>query len=172
MMKTTHGKDFNQHGPTAVASEGSALFEILRQDHETLRDIFKRIEQSNNGQIAVRQELFAKLERQFLDHMEAEERFFYTALEQHDESRPKVLESFEQHQVARIVIGTFTSLAVDDERWPAKLKTLGKLFRQHADEEEHELFALAKKVLSPDQLQGITGKVRELRHDRKNPARS
>jgi hemerythrin-like domain-containing protein len=102
-----------------------------------------------------------------LSHLEAEERFFYTALEPHDRARHLVLVGFEDHQVARIVIGNFNSLAVDDERWPAKLKVLSELTRRHVDEEEHELFDVAKKVLRDDQFLGITARIQEHKRESK-----
>ena len=79
-----------------------------------------------------------------------------------------MLESFEEHLVARLVIGAFNSLAVDDERWPAKLKVLSQLIRTHVAEEEHELFKMAKKVLDNGQFLGIVTKIQELRHEPKN----
>lgn len=161
----THRNDVHQAESGSGKSQGKTeLFDLLRKAHEELRDLFKKIGKSSNKEVATRQELFTRLERELLNHMEAEERFFYTALEQVDESRPRVLESYEEHQVARTVIGAFTGLAVDDERWPAKVKVLSRLFRQHADEEE-DLFKLAKKVLDNDQFLGIVAKVQELRRE-------
>jgi hemerythrin superfamily protein len=162
----THDNDAHLEEPGTGGTQGkTALFDFLREDHEELWNLFKKLAKSSSKEVGTRQELFTQLERRLLNHMEAEERFFYTALEQVDESRPRVLESYEEHLVARTVIGAFSSLAVDDERWPAKLKVLSRLFRQHADEEEHELFPLAKKVLNRDQFQGIVIKVQGLRRD-------
>ena len=152
----------------AGKSQGKTeLFELLRQDHQEFKELFKQIEKSGHSQVKLRQELFSQLEGALLLHMEAEERFFYTALEQQDESRPLALESFEEHLVARTLIGSFNSLAVDDERWPAKMKVLGRLMRQHAEQEEHEMFKLAKKVLNNDQFKAIVAKVQELKYDPK-----
>jgi hemerythrin-like domain-containing protein len=165
----SHGNHVHQDETGSVRSQGKTeLFDLLRKDHEELRDLFKKIAKSSNKDIDTRQVLFAQLERELLNHMEAEERFFYTALEQEEESRPRVLESYEEHLVARTIIGTFTSLAVDDERWPAKLKVLSRLFRQHADDEEHDLFKLAKKFLGNGQFQEIVARVQELRRDPKH----
>ena len=67
------------------------------------------------------------------------------------------------------IIGAFNGLAVDDARWPAKLRVLGQLVRRHEDEEEHKLFKVAKKVLGNDQLQGIAARVQDLRRERSAP---
>lgn len=173
MMTKSHGKADkaaeSAESATAAAQGNTELFGLLRQDHEMVRELLKRIEKSSSGQVELRQELFSKLEHELLVHMEAEERFFYTALEQHDESREGALESYEEHQVTKSIIGAFNGLAVDDARWPAKLRVLGQLVRRHEDEEEHKLFKVAKKVLGNDQLQGIAARVQDLRRERSAP---
>jgi hemerythrin-like domain-containing protein len=170
MMKTRLKEVHPEESVTGSAQgKGKALlFDLLRQDHEKIRDLLKKIEKSTSTQVEIRKEFFTTLEQELLIHMEAEERFFYTALEQHDESRARALISYEEHQVVRTIIGAFNGLAVDDERWPAKLKVLSQQIRQHADEEEHELFKMAKKVLDNDQFQGIVAKVLELKRESKN----
>ena len=154
---------------TDRAQGKTEFFDLLRQDHERVRALFKTIKNSTSTQITLREEFFGKLEQELLIHMEAEERFFYTALEQHDEARAEVLVGYEEHQVVRIIIGTFNSLAVDDERWPAKLMVLSRLVRQHMDEEEHELFKLAKKLLGSDRCTGIVAKLQEFKRAPKRP---
>jgi hemerythrin-like domain-containing protein len=167
-MTKTHGTSVHPEGAgTAKATGRTELFDLLREDHEKARELFKGIEKSSSTQVELRKELFTRLEQELLSHMEAEERFFYTALEPHDRARHLVLVGFEDHQVARIVIGNFNSLAVDDERWPAKLKVLSELTRRHVDEEEHELFDVAKKVLRDDQFLGITARIQEHKRESK-----
>jgi hemerythrin-like domain-containing protein len=170
MAHTAHGKEIDKKEPGEGARRAQTeleLFDLLRRDHDSARDLFNRIEKTSNKEIETRQELFTQLEQQLLIHMEAEERFLYTALERYDESRPKALEGYEEHLVARTIIGAFISLAVDDERWAAKLKVLRELVRHHMDEEEHDLFKVAKTVLGKEQIQGITAKVQDLKREAK-----
>jgi hypothetical protein len=163
-MKKTHGTGLGQETSRADSAPGKIeLHEILRRDHDEVRGLFKKLGESASTEVSLRQELFARLEQELLFHMEAEERFYYTALEQHDAARPRILESYEEHQVARIVIGAFNSLAVDDERWPAKLKVLRHLVQHHMDEEEAELFKVTTKLLGGEMLQEIAEKVQGLR---------
>ena len=165
---TTRGKEVHKVDPgTSQGKTEADLFDLLRQDHAKARDLFARIEKTSKKELGTRQEAFSDLEQELLIHMEAEERFLYTALEQHLESREKVLENYEEHLVARTIIGAFISLAVDDERWAAKLKVLWELISRHMDEEEHELFKVASQVLDREQLQGISAKVQELKREAK-----
>jgi hemerythrin-like domain-containing protein len=163
---TTRGKEV--HKVDTGTSQGKTeadLFDLLRHDHAKARDLFARIDKTSKKEIETRQEAFSNLEQELLIHMEAEERFLYTALEQHLESREKALEKYEEHLVARTIIGAFISLAVDDERWAAKLKVLRELIGRHMDEEERELFKVASQVLNREQLQGISAKVQELKRE-------
>ncbi|GFO58900.1 hemerythrin [Geomonas silvestris] len=155
-MGNSAGKD--RAAPEPVLGDG---LDVLRSDHSRIRQLFELIEKTEPAELAERKELFFTLQEELLAHLEAEERFFYTALEQNDEARTRILEGYEEHQLARLVIGAFTSLAGDDARWTAKLSVLKKLITRHMDEEEQELFALGKKVFSQEELQGLSRKVQE-----------
>ncbi|HBA87304.1 MAG TPA: cation-binding protein [Geobacter sp.] len=127
------------------------IFDVLKQDHEKARYLFDRAQKSGKKEIASLQKLFTQLEEELTVHMEGEERFFYSALEQNDEMRDKVLQAFEEHQVAKTLIGTFQALAVDDERWAAKLQVLSEVVEHHMQEEEQEVFKLARKAIGKEQ---------------------
>ena len=137
------------------ASESSSernILDLLKQDHEKARYLFDRIGKSGKKTTANLQNLFSELEEELGVHMEGEERFFYSALEQHEEARAKILEAYEEHQVIKMLLGTFKSLAVDDERWGAKIKVLNDVIEHHLKEEEGEIFTLARKELDRNQM--------------------
>src|SRR5689334_10141508 len=101
---TSQGNGADRKGGGANSPQeksGATLFDLLRQDHDSARVLFDKIERSSKKEVETRQELFKQIEQELLVHMEGEERFLYTALEQHDEAREKVLVSYEQHVVAR-----------------------------------------------------------------------
>jgi len=149
----------------ARESSRSTLFEQLRQEHDSVRGLFEKMAKSGKKEVESRQQLFRQIEQELVVHMEGEERFLYTALEQHDESRERVLAGYEEHVVARTVIGAFTSLAVDDERWAPKLKVLRDLLLRHMAEEEGELFPRAEELLAREQLEGIADKMQQLKRE-------
>ncbi|GFO67670.1 hemerythrin [Geomonas limicola] len=158
-MGNSQGKDIaaREHVP------GEGLDLLLRSDHSRIRQLFDEIEKTEPAELAERKELFFTLQEELLAHLEAEERFFYTALEHNDVARARVLVGYEEHQVVRQLIGAFTSLAGDDARWSAKLSVLKKLITRHMEEEEEELFALGNEVFSQEELRGIAGKVQEVK---------
>ena len=147
------------------------IIELIKQDHEKARYLFDKASKSGRREVAALQKLFSQLEEELEVHMQGEERFLYPVLERHEEARGQVLESFEEHQVARTLLGTFQSLAVDDERWGAKLKVLNEVVEHHMEEEEREVFKLARKVLDKNQLQEMAVQFQKHKREGRKPSR-
>lgn len=147
------------------------IFEVLKQDHEKARYLFDKALKAGRTQVATLQKLFAELEEELQVHMEGEERFFYTALEQNEEMRDKVLQAYEEHQVAKTLLGTFQALAVDDERWSAKMQVLSEIVEHHMQEEEREIFKLARKVLDKDRQHEIALSFQKSKREGRKPSR-
>jgi iron-sulfur cluster repair protein YtfE (RIC family) len=147
------------------------IFELLKQDHEKARYLFDKALKCSRKETGALQKLFSQIEEELEIHMEGEERFLYSALEQDDESRAKVLESYEEHQLVKALIGTFNSLAVDDERWMAKLCVLNQVIERHMQEEEARLFKMATKALDRDQIQAIALQFQRHKSEGRKPLR-
>lgn len=147
------------------------IFDVLKQDHEKARYLFDKAEKAGKKEISTLQKLFSQLEEELELHMEAEERFFYSALEQDQEMRDKVLQAFEEHQVAKTMLGTFQALAVDDERWVAKMKVLGEIVEHHMQEEEREVFKMARKALGKEQQHEIAMAFQRSKREGRKPSR-
>ena len=95
--------------------------------------------------------------------MELEEKFFYPVLEQNEASADKALESYEEHHVAKMVLGEFSGLDVEDDRWMAKFKVLQEIVSHHLQEEEKNVFKMVKKVMEPDQIKQITEQIQQMK---------
>lgn len=148
---------------SAANTQETDLIELLKKEHEQLLARFKRIEKSSKKEIR----LFGQLENDLKTHMEGEERFFYTLLEQHQQARQRVLESYEEHYLSKLVFSTFNSQALDEERWAAKIKVLMEFLEHHMKEEETQLFPLAPNLLKKEELQRISEQYLGLRNENK-----
>lgn len=153
------------------SNEERNIIDLLKQDHEKTRYLFDKLQKSGRSAVSTLEKLFTQLEEELLIHMEGEERFFYPALEKSEETRDKVLESYEEHQVAKTLLGSFTSLAVDDERWMPKLKVLHEVVEHHLQEEEKEVFKLAKKALDKTQMQEMAVQFQRHKREGRKPSR-
>ena len=129
--------------------------EMLERDHRRLEELFekgeKTTERAAKGRMALLDTLKAELEM----HELMEEKVLYPALKSHREAREIVLEGYQEHHVADLLVKELERLPPTDERWGAKFKVLKENLEHHIEEEEGEMFRTARAVLGREQLQSL-----------------
>lgn len=123
----------------------SDIFERLEQDHTEMREMFSQLSEQFDDK------LFEKLETELIGHSRAEEEVFYDAVVDNETIRQHVLEGYEEHHVADLVLRELTANEKGTERWMAKLSVLQENVEHHITEEEGEVFDRARQIVSPDQ---------------------
>ena len=88
-------------------------------------------------------------------HELIEERILYPALKAHKQARQIVLEGYQEHHLADLIVSELRALAKDDEKWGAKFKVLKENVEHHIEEEESKMFRTARAVLSRDALNDL-----------------
>jgi hypothetical protein len=79
-------------------------FELLKKGHETVADLFKRIESaSGKAKLGVFKQIKSELDL----HTHIEETIFYPALEKANETRDLTLEAYEEHTVVKDLLGQY-----------------------------------------------------------------
>ena len=68
------------------------------------------------------------------------------------EAKDIVLEGFQEHHVADLIVKELHTTALDNERWGAKFKVLKENIEHHIQEEEGPMFRTARGVMSRDEL--------------------
>lgn len=120
--------------------------ELLKKQHREVKGLFRQVKKASDtrGRRAGMDEIAAKLEA----HMRIEEEIFYPAVQEIGTKKAEeiVLEAFEEHHVAALVLGELPSVDPKDERFEAKMTVLEELIEHHVEEEEEEMFALAEKL--------------------------
>jgi hemerythrin-like domain-containing protein len=98
-----------------------------------------------------------KLEQQLVPHIKAEEKVFYKQMKQaaDEDQAPRVLEGYEEHRLTRKALKRLKKADVDDPKWEARCKVLKELIEHHIEEEESELFDLARNLLEAEGLEEI-----------------
>ena len=135
------------------------FFDLLKQDHDKVKDIFQQIEEDEDGEN--REELFAGLQSELQTHIDLEEKLVYPVMQQSEELREKILEAYEEHNVAKHVLNECSNLDLEDERWEAKCSVLREIVNHHLQEEEKNLFNMAKKALEKEKIQDITNQIQQ-----------
>lgn len=124
-------------------------FELLRKDHEVVKQIMDGLGRTGGESTAeARERSFLRLEEELTLHAHLEETIFYPALEREARTRDLVFKAFEEHHVVEVLLEELGRLPVDEEQWTAKLRVLIDGVERHIREEEGELLPAAEEVLS------------------------
>ncbi|MCX2744163.1 hemerythrin domain-containing protein [Mangrovivirga sp. M17] len=139
------------------------IFETIREDHEkqrTLLDILVKTEGDSEG----RREIFEKIDKELINHAEAEEKYFYVPLMQADMTRDKSRHSIAEHHDIEELVEELRETDFSSPGWLATAKKLKHQVIHHLDEEEHEVFQMAGKVLTDAQKNELAASFREMRN--------
>lgn len=123
------------------------IFEALRKDHEIQRDLLDQLVETS-GDTKKRDYLFKELKVELEVHAEGEERHFYIPLIDSDKTQTKARHSIAEHHEIDELIEQLEKTDYDSSAWLKIAKKLQEKVIHHLDEEEHEVFQMAGKVLS------------------------
>lgn len=140
--------------------------QILERDHRRFEELLKQGGDTTERARTARRELLATLTSELKAHELMEEEVLYPALKSHPEARDIVLEGYEEHHVADLIVEELHQVTTDDEKWGAKFKVLKESLEHHIAEEEGEMFKTARGIFSAEQLQALAGRMLALRRER------
>jgi hemerythrin-like domain-containing protein len=128
---------------------------LLEQDHRRFEKLLKAGEDTTTRAVKKRKELLDTLAAELVAHEDKEEKLLYPALKRHKEARDIVLEGYQEHHIADILVDELKMMPPTDERWGAKFKVLKESLEHHIEEEEGDMFKTARSVLGRDRLEEI-----------------
>ena len=144
---------------------------LLESDHRRFEDLMKKGEETTERAVKGRTALLDTLTAALDVHELIEEKILYPALKPHAETRDIVLEGFQEHHVADVLVKELHEVAKDDEQWGAKFKVLQESLEHHIKEEEGTMFPGARKVLSAEELKELGARMRKLKaEEERRPA--
>jgi len=123
---------------------------LLKNDHKTVEDLFKRFEKLGPRAVKSKQDIVERMIRELSIHAAIEEMFFYPAVREAVEQAEvddMVLESLEEHHIVKWVLSELEGMPADHERFDAKVTVLMENVRHHVKEEEKDLFPQVSKLL-------------------------
>ncbi len=144
-------------------SRGSDGLDLLERDHRQLEALLKQGVETDEYSLADRQAILKQLARELTVHEQLEEKVLYPVLKSHAEAKDIVLEGYQEHHVADVLLRELQELPPSDERWGAKLKVLQESLDHHIGEEEGEMFNTARAILSREQLDDIGARMEAMR---------
>lgn len=142
---------------------------LLRDDHKAIRKLFREFEKAGSDAHATKGRLVDKIIEALTVHTYIENEGMYPDVrELVPDLEDDILESYEEHHVADILVTELAAMKPEDERFTAKATVLIENVDHHIDEEEDEWFSKVREKLGRKQLQDIGTKMIELR--KKAPA--
>jgi hemerythrin-like domain-containing protein len=143
---------------------------ILKDEHKQIRQTFREFEKAGHRAQKRQQELVDRIIELLTVHTYIENEVMYPRVQQLlPDLRDDVLESYEEHHVADVLVMELASMDADDERFVAKTTVLIESVEHHMKEEEDEWFPQVRDGLGRKQLQEIGAEM--LRAREKAPRR-
>ncbi|WP_322522152.1 hemerythrin domain-containing protein [Guyparkeria halophila] len=135
------------------------IFEALREDHDTQRDLLARLVETE-GNTQTRRDLLRLTRNALVHHEVAEERYFYTPLMEADLTQEQARHSIAEHHEIDELIKTLESTDPSATAWLGHARKLQELVTHHLDEEEHQVFQQAGKVLGDEEKRDLARRYR------------
>jgi hemerythrin superfamily protein len=141
--------------------------ELLKTDHQTVKELFKKAEKTEDAKQQKR--LFEQIKTELETHTRIEESIFYPAMEERDELKDMVLESLEEHKQVKTLLREMDNLTSDSEKFEPKLKVLMENVEHHAEEEEEgKMFPKVRKLFDKAELEKLGEELEAAKRERKS----
>lgn len=119
---------------------------MLTSEHREVADLFKQYEALGDRAKAGRKRLADQICTALTLHAMVEEEIFYPAVREAGKQAEEMIdEAVVEHASAKDLIAQIEEMDPEDELYDAKVKVLSEQIEHHVQEEEKEMFPLARK---------------------------
>jgi hemerythrin superfamily protein len=129
---------------------------LLKNDHKEILKTFRDFEKAGPTAYAAKGKLVDRIIELLTVHTYIENEVMYPRVRALlPEVEDDVLESYEEHHVADLLVVELSAMKPDDERFAAKTTVLIENVRHHIEEEEQEWFPKVREGLGRKALQDL-----------------
>jgi hemerythrin-like domain-containing protein len=137
---------------------------MLKDDHKEILQAFKDFENAGEDAVKTKGGLVDRIIELLTVHTYIENEVMYPRVrELVPDLEDDVLESYEEHHVADVLVMELVAMKPTDERFDAKTTVLIENVRHHIEEEESEWFPKVREALGRKALQEIGEELAEAR---------
>ncbi|WP_395659807.1 hemerythrin domain-containing protein [Nocardioides sp.] len=137
---------------------------LLKDDHKAILKAFRDFEDAGENAHKTKGDLVDKIIELLTVHTYLENEVMYPRVrELVPDLEDDVLESYEEHHVADLLVMELTTMKPTDERFTAKTTVLIENVRHHIEEEEDEWFPQVREALGRKTLQEIGAEMEQAR---------
>jgi iron-sulfur cluster repair protein YtfE (RIC family) len=127
---------------------------LLKDEHKEIRKTFRAFEKAGDQAYAAKGRLVDRIIELLTVHTYIENEIMYPRVRALlPDLEDDILESYEEHHVADVLVLELSAMKPDDERFTAKTTVLIENVEHHMDEEEQEWFPQVRSGLGRKQLQ-------------------
>jgi hemerythrin superfamily protein len=114
---------------------------LLKEDHKQVRKLFRQFEKAGEDATATKDRVARQILEELTVHTYIENECMYPEVRMLlPEVEDDVLESYEEHHVADLLVFELFTMSADDERFVPKMTVLIENVEHHMGEEEDEWF--------------------------------
>jgi hemerythrin superfamily protein len=129
---------------------------LLKNDHKEVRKLFRDFQKAGDNAFATKGKLVTKIIELLTVHTYIENEVMYPRVrELLPEVEDDILESYEEHHVADVLVLELSTMKPQDERFTAKATVLIENVDHHIDEEEQDWFPKVREGLGRKVLQEL-----------------
>ena len=137
---------------------------MLKNDHKEIEKAFRAFEKAGDKAVKEKERVVKKIIELLTVHTYIENEVMYPRVRDlMPEVEDDVLESYEEHHVADLLVMELVTMKPKDERFDAKTTVLIENVRHHIEEEEQEWFPQVREKLGRKQLQDIGAEIEQAR---------
>ncbi|MGM0561406.1 MAG: hemerythrin domain-containing protein [Pseudomonadota bacterium] len=131
------------------------IFEAIEQDHQEIRRLIHRLRGLEEDDRSNQDKVFEELKALLLRHHEAEERTFFYALLDDKTARHEGMHALQEHGEHKKVLEQLDEMRPGSDNWWERFAELEHDILHHLEEEEEDIFPLARKVFSKQEAEEL-----------------
>jgi hemerythrin superfamily protein len=137
---------------------------MLKNDHKEIKKVFNQFQKAGENAEKAKGKLVDEIIELLTIHTYIENEVMYPRVrELLPEVEDDVLESYEEHHVADVLVMELSMMSPSDERFDAKTTVLIENVLHHIEEEEEEWFPKVRQGLGRKQLQELGAEMEKAR---------
>ena len=140
----------------ATSTKSTDAIVQLKADHKEIRKLFADFEKAGDNAKATKKRLVDKMIELLTVHTYIENEVMYPRVRALlPDLEDDILESYEEHHVADVLVMELSTMSASDERFTAKTMVLIENVTHHMQEEEDEWFPQVRKAMGRKALQEL-----------------
>jgi hemerythrin-like domain-containing protein len=137
---------------------------LLKAEHKEIKDVFRKFERAGSGATKLKSSLVKKMIELLTVHTYVENELIYPEVRKLlPDLEDDILESYEEHHVADLLVLELIALPASAERFAPKATVLIELVRHHIEEEEQNWVPEVRAGVGRKQLSELGARMAQMK---------